>query len=183
MSGWIAAHCDPGEYGKLTLYRFATGLPIPGPELMEGNFTSTPEISNINRQFNNEQSEIVVGNLLVVPIGRSVMYAEPLFLRSKATGIEAAPRLFRVILATTDRIVVGDSYEDALAKLFVAQPESPGSAVATPGSPSTNQPDRKAIREALQLFEQADQALRNGNFSRYGELQKELRKRLEQLAK
>ncbi|AIE86861.1 UPF0182 family protein [Fimbriimonas ginsengisoli] len=184
MSGWIAAHCDPGQYGRLTLYRFATGIPIPGPELMEGNFTSTPEISNINRQFNNEQSEIVVGNLLVVPIGHSVMYAEPLYLRSKATGIMAAPRLFRVILALPDRIVVGDSYADALTKLFGTAEEPPvATGPGVPPSKGTTSVDRKAVQKALEMFEQADAALRKGDFAKYGEYQKELRKRLQELAK
>lgn len=177
MSGWIAAHCDPGQYGKLTLYRFATGDPIAGPELMEGNFTSTPEISNINRQFNNDQSIIVVGNLLVFPIGRSVMYAEPLYLRSRTTGIEAAPRLFRVILALNDKIVVGDSYSEALQKLF----EGGEAPATTSGTPTTG--GNSAAREALGLLKQADAALRNGDFARFGELQKTLRKRLEEMAK
>lgn len=187
MSGWIAAHCDPGQYGKLTMYRFTSGDPMPGPELMEANFVSTPEISNINRQYNNEQSEIVVGNLVVVPVGKSLMYAESLFLRSKATGIEAAPRLFRVILSVSDRIVVGENYADALQKLFGAGQPSPvtppasGGTTPTPRTQST--PAQAAARDALQTLQKADEALRKGDFAGYGELQKVLKKKLETLAK
>lgn len=181
MSGWMAAHCDPGKYGRLTLYRFTSGDPIAGPELMEGNFASTPEISNINRQYNNEQSEIVVGNLLVMPIGRSVMYAEPLFLRSKATGIQAAPRLFRVILGFNDRIVVGETYREALQKLFedAAPPES---TTSSPEGNVTPRPPTVRAKEALDLFDRADAALRKGDFAEYGRLQKELRKKIAALA-
>jgi len=184
MSGWIAAHCDPGEYGKLTMYRFTSGDPMPGPELMEGNFTSTPEISNINRQYNNEQSEIVVGNLVVVPIGHSLMYAESLFLRSKATGIEAAPRLFRVILGVSDRIVVGETYAEALEKLFGQPSEAPAPTPGTAITPKTTvSPDKAAIRDALDTLRKADEALRKGEFAAYGELQKAVKKKLEALAK
>jgi len=186
MSGWIAAHCDPGQYGKLTLFRFATGVPVAGPELMEGNFTSTPEISNINRQYNNEQSEIVVGNLLVIPIGQSVMYAESLYLRTKATGIEAAPRLVRVILALNDRIVVAQTYKEALEKLLGNAPPPPNP-VATgtkpPAAPAGIPADVKAAaKETLEVLDQADQALRNGDFAKYGQLQKSLKARLQQMA-
>lgn len=181
MSGWLAAHCDPGDYGRLTLYRFATGLPIAGPELMEGNFTATPEISNINRQFNNEQSEIVVGNLLVVPIGRSVMYAEPLYLRTKASGIQSVPRLFRVILAFNDRTVVGETYEEALSKLL-GTPTEPAPTTA-PSGPATGPIDRTTLRDLAKMFDQADAALRAGDFARYGELQKAARRRLGELAR
>jgi uncharacterized membrane protein (UPF0182 family) len=185
MSGWMAAHCDPGRYGMLTLYRFATGVPISGPELMEGNFTTTPEISNINRQYNNDQSEIVVGNLLVIPIGHSVMFAEPLYLRSKAAGIQAAPRLFRVILAFNDRIVVGATYAEALQKLFGSEtpatptPAAPGGPTK-PGGPAPAVPTPK---QALDLLNQAEAALRAGDFAKYGDLQKRLKTALESLAR
>jgi len=182
-AGWIAAHCDPDRYGKLTLYRFPQGSSLPGPGLIESNFTSTAEISNINRQFNNEQSEIRVGNLLVIPIGRSVMYAESLFLQSRTAGIQPVPRLFRVILALQDKVVVGETYQDALRRLF----ENSGNVADAPTAPGEPRPDirqptQAEAREALRLFEQADAALRQGDFARYGELQKQLKQRLTKLA-
>lgn len=184
MSGWLAAHCDPGRYGKLVLYRFATGVPISGPELMEGNFTSTPEISNINRQYNNDQSEIVVGNLLVIPVGHSVMYAEPLYLRSKATGIQAAPRLIRVILAVGDRIVVGESYEEALRKLFGTEGASAvPAAQSTIKSEGTQLSLKAQVAQAIDLYNRSQAALKAGDFAKYGLLQRGLKARLDQLGK
>jgi uncharacterized membrane protein (UPF0182 family) len=180
MIGWVAAHCDPETYGKLTLYRFTGGETVDGPGLMEGNFSATPEISNINRQYNNDQSEILLGNLIVVPVGKSVLYAESMFLRSRTSGIQAVPRLFRVILALNDKIVVGESVEDALQKLFAdAAPTPEGEPDAKPTTP-TGSPN---AREALRLFKEADAALRKGDFARYGELQRALRTRLEALVK
>lgn len=181
MSGWIAAHCDPETYGKLTLYRFTESQTVDGPGLMEGNFSSTPEISEINRQFNNDQSEILVGNLLVLPIGRSIVYSEALFLKSRTTGIQAVPRLFRVILAlNNDRIVVGKDLQDALNKLFEGQ-----SAPMMPDVPSEGtkvvDPMTQEARKALRALDEADAALRKGDFAKYGELQKKARRILEEI--
>lgn len=180
MIGWIAAHCDPDTYGKLTLYRFTGGETVDGPGLMEGNFSSTPEISNINRQYNNDQSRIILGNLIVVPVGKSVLYAESMFLQSSTAGIQAVPRLFRVILALNDRIVVGENVDDALRKLFAdSAPESEPS--TEPGS--TSKVETATAKDALRLFKEADSALRKGDFARYGELQKALRVKLEALVR
>lgn len=181
MIGWVAAHCDPDTYGKLTLYRFTGGETVDGPGLMEGNFSATPDISNINRQYNNDQSEILLGNLIVVPVGKSVLYAESMFLRSRTTGIQAVPRLFRVILALNDRIVVGETVEDALRKLFAN--DAPTTGDDPDAKPSTLPTTTPTAREALRLFKEADAALRKGDFARYGELQKALRQKLEALVK
>jgi uncharacterized membrane protein (UPF0182 family) len=177
MSGWIAAHCDPNSYGRLTMYRFVGATP-DGPELMESNFNSTPDISEINRQFNNDQSRVIPGNLLVMPIGQSVMYVEPLFLQSRTTGIQAAPRLSWVVLAFSDRIVVGRSYSEALKRLL--QTEAPAQNVQTPKPTVTEGPSPK---EALDLLRQAEEAMKRGDWASYGELQKQLKKTLEQLVK
>lgn len=177
MIGWVAAHCDPETYGKLTLYRFTGGETVDGPNLMEGNFSSTPEISNINRQYNNDQSRIILGNLIVVPVGKSVLYAESMFLQSSTAGIQAVPRLFRVILALNDRIVVGENVEDALRKLF-AESAPDSEPEVKPSAPET-----ATAKDALRLFKEADAALRKGDFSKYGELQRTLRQKLEALVR
>lgn len=189
MSGWLAASGDEPTRGQLTLYRFRGELP-PGPELMESKFNSDQEIANINRQFNNDQSEIVVGNSLVIPIGDSVMYAESLFLRSRTTGIQATPRLTKVILALRDKIVVRDTYQQAYEALFGANepvgstvPASDGgepAAGTTPASGGTTVP-RAEVSRALGILDQADAALRSGDFARYGQLQKQARDILRRL--
>jgi hypothetical protein len=173
MSAWLAGHCDPERLGQLTLYRFVGEFP-PGPELMENKFNGNAEIANINRQFNNEQSEIVVGNLLVMPLGRSVLYAESLFLRSRTSGLQATPRLTKVILSLDDRIVVRDTYQEALAALLgVSAALAPE---ARPGAPTprSDTPESQ-LDQVRQLLEQSDAALRAGDLAKFGELFKRLR--------
>jgi uncharacterized membrane protein (UPF0182 family) len=190
MSGWLTAQSDPGVYGQMTLYRFTGPLP-KGPELMEADFSSTPAISFINRQYNNEQSRVIVGNLLVIPIGKSVMYSESLFLVSQTSGIQSVPRLFRVILALNNKVVVGETYADALKQLFQNSPVAPVSNSEAPSPLSTNPklpPEGigtkqiESVKSALQLFDEANAALKDGDFAKYGQLQKQLRKILADLA-
>lgn len=181
MSGWLAAMCDPGQYGRLVLYKYTRGSLVPGPELMESQFNQNEQISNINKLLSNDQSQIKVGNLLVIPLGKSVMYVEPLFLQSRTTGLQSIPELRKVILGLKDKIVVADTYQEALNKLFGASSSAPTPPAGKPsvvGTPA----DVAKVREALGLLDQADEALRQGDFAKYGELQKQAREKLRQMA-
>ena len=184
MSGWIAARMGAQGTSDLKLFRFKGQLP-PGPELMESKFASSPDIANINRQFNNDQSEIVVGNSLVIPVGNSFVYAESLFLKSRTAGIQATPRLTKVILALADRIVVKDTYREALAALFSDDGISPAPDRSVPvpagGTPPPSLVSRKEIEAAADLLDKADAALKSGDFGQYGELQKRARAQLKEL--
>lgn len=188
MSGWLSAHCDPGVYGKLVLYKYQgqTLENIPGPEQMESRFNTDPKIAQVNLEFGaNRQSEIIVGNLLVIPIGKSVMYVEPLFLKSQTQGSKPLPELKKVILAFSDKIVVADTYQEALAELLGGKapaeqptPVKPGPQPSGGPAPS---PDLGVAREALGLLDEAEKALRTGDFARYGELQKQAKAKLQEL--
>jgi len=194
MAGWLAALCDPGSYGRVILYKYTRGSLVPGPELMESKFNQDETISNLNKQLSNEQSQIRVGNLLVIPIGRSVMYVEPLFLQSRTTGLQAIPELRKVILALNNKIVVGDNYRQALTKLFGdekgtrdlgatgnGQPVTGNQGQGTKGPATPGNVDSARVREALGLLDDADKALRNGDFAKYGELQKQAKAKLKAL--
>ncbi|HVL38610.1 MAG TPA: UPF0182 family protein, partial [Fimbriimonadaceae bacterium] len=192
LSGWLAARCDPENYGQLLLFRYPKDRVMAGPAQMEARFNQDKYIADINRQFTNEQSEIVPGNLLVVPIGQSILYVKPLFLKSRSSGIQPIPELKKVVLALNTRVVVGDTYEEALARLFDARAPAPDRrATGTPEqgpAPGAQEPrpgaavDREALRGALRLLDEAEQALRQGDFGRYGDLQRQARERLRELA-
>jgi len=186
MSGWLAAHCDPGTYGKLVLYQYPEGMNMPGPAQMESVFNQNETIANLNRQLNNDQSKIIPGNLLVVPIGNSVIYVEPLFLQSRSPGMPVSPELKKVILATKNGPVVGENYADALEKLFGA-----GTKLAKIEADATQKPAQKGaspatvpieeIRKARDLYKQAKEALKKGDLGSYGQLIDRLGTKLEEL--
>ncbi|HXH59869.1 MAG TPA: UPF0182 family protein [Fimbriimonadaceae bacterium] len=183
MIGWMAANCDPEDYGKGMLYQFPRDTQTQGPLQMESSFNADPIVADINRQFNNDQSSIVPGNLLVIPIGSSLLYVKPLFLESKSRPI---PELRKVILGLQNKVVVADTYDEALAEIFGAstpdvQQASPQQVPGTHAASSTNA--TAVALEALQLLDAADAALRAGDFTKYGELQKQAKEKLRSLAK
>jgi uncharacterized membrane protein (UPF0182 family) len=199
MSGWLAAHCDPQSYGQLRLYEYPRGTILLGPKQMEAKFNQNPAIANLNTLLKNAQSEVIVGNLLVMPIGNSVLYAEPMFLESSSPGIPALPELKKVVLAVGDQVVVGDTYADALKQLFgttagvtatptIAPPGPAAPLVNGKSTPVSTQPtnigvvSKADIAQALKLANDADAALRSGDFAKYGELQKQLKTKLQQLS-
>lgn len=189
MIGWMAAHCDSEDYGKVVLYRFPRDTQTQGPLQIEASFAADPIVADINRQFNNDQSSIVPGNLLVIPIGSSILYVKPLFLESKSRPI---PELRKVILGLQNRVVVGDSYEEALALLFGVRKTGAipdlnddnvqngrQTAPVVPSAPSSV--NMSVITEIGALLDRADAALRAGDFAKYGELQRQARERLKEL--
>jgi uncharacterized protein len=186
MSGWLAADCDPENYGRLTLYKFPRGSNMPGPAQMENSFNTDREIADINRQLNNEQSMIVPGNLLIVPIGQSVMYVKPLFLQSRTPGLGQIPELKKVIMAF-EQPVVADTYQMALQRLLGQAPPAPRpiGVVEQDDPPPLGEPEgveATELRRVVDLLRQADDALRAGDFARFGDLQRQARQRLEELA-
>src|SRR5262249_42318273 len=130
-------------------------------------------------------ASVVRGNLLVLPSGNSFLYVEPLFVQASQGRI---PELRRVILATQERVVMEDSFEKALTRLYnetlagtpPAQPSaspSPGpsaspttrpttSPSATGGTPSASV--SQLVKDASDQFDAAQTALRNGDFAEYG---------------
>lgn len=184
MSGWLAAHCDPGRYGELTLYNFAKGANVAGAEQMETTFAGDPKVNSAILQLEGGgQTEVVVGNMLVIPIGKSVMYAESLFPISRASGLQAMPRLKKVVLGLNGRIEIGDTYRDALDKLFgpAATPTVTGAVPTAPTPTPPTQRPPSGVREALDLLDKADKALRDGDFAAYGKLEKQAREKLRSL--
>lgn len=188
MSGWLAAHCDPDRYGELVLYNFAKGFNVAGAEQMETKFAADPKVNSARLQLQGGGTggtDVVIGNMLVIPIGSSVMYAESLFPKS-GTGLQAAPSLKKVVLGLNDRIEIGDTYQEALDKLFGPITDTSGTKPSQPNpGPNTvpTQPNGQPVnlvkvREALGLLDQADAALRSGDFAKFGELQKKAKEQL-----
>ena len=141
LIGWLAARSDGENYGKLQAFNFPKDRQLDGPEQVEARIDNDQDISAWFTLRCSEGSICIRGNLLVIPIGSSLLYAEPVYIQ--ATGVQF-PELKRVILATADRVVMEDSLGQALAALTgerslveVGQPTAPRSAEAPSGSTTT----------------------------------------------
>lgn len=123
LIAWLAARSDGEEYGKLLLYQFPKQVLIYGTEQIEALINQDPIISQQISLWNTQGSRALQGNLLVIPIERSLLYVEPLYLEAEQNSL---PTLVRVIVVYENRIVMAKTLEQALQAIFQQnQPKTP----------------------------------------------------------
>ena len=158
MIGWIFARCDGENYGQLVVYKLPKEKLIYGPMLIEQRINQDTDISREITLWDQRGSDVIRGNLLVIPIRNSFIYVEPLYLRASQHGM---PELKRVLAIHGDRLAMGEDLNDALNRVF-AKSDAPPSDAPLPE-------DLKALaRQAYRQFETAQKHLRAGAFSDYG---------------
>lgn len=115
LIAWLAARSDGEEYGKLLLYQFPKQQLVYGTEQIEARINQDPAISQQISLWNRQGSRVIQGNLLVIPIERSLLYVEPLYLEAEQNSL---PNLVRVIVAYGNRIVMAETLDQALQAIF-----------------------------------------------------------------
>jgi uncharacterized membrane protein (UPF0182 family) len=179
MLAWMAAMCDPENYGRIIEYKFPKEKLIYGPLQIESRIDQNSEISQLFTLWGQKGSSVIRGNLLVIPIKDSLIYVEPIYLRAEQSEI---PELKRVVVGYQDDIQIGETLEEALYNVFVGrvtQEQKKEEARAFAESPELN--IRNLIQKANRVFTDAQQLLREGDFAGYGESIEELKKVLSQL--
>jgi uncharacterized membrane protein (UPF0182 family) len=176
MIAWLAARCDPPDYGKLIVYEFPKEKLIYGPFQIEARINQNTDISQQISLWNQMGSRVIRGSLLVVPIENSILYVSPLYLRAESGQL---PELKRVIAGYGDRVVMEDTLPEALAALF-KDSVPPSALPATAQAPLTG-PASGAAREALAHYQRAIERLKAGDWSGFGSELDALRPLLEQL--
>jgi uncharacterized protein len=121
LVAWLAARSDGDNYGKLLLYTFPKQRLVFGPEQIEARINQDPTISSQISLWNRQGSRVLQGNLLIVPIEKSLLYVEPLYLEATQNQI---PTLVRVIVAYENRIVMAETLPEALNAIF-RSPQTP----------------------------------------------------------
>ncbi|NLW55180.1 MAG: UPF0182 family protein [Firmicutes bacterium] len=123
MISWLVARCDQPHYGELILYHLPKGTNTYGPMQIEARIGQHPEITEMISLWNQNQSRLIRGNLLVIPLENNFLYAEPFYIVSKQGEI---PEFKKIVLAYQERIAIGDSIAEALQQLKkgLAQPAS-----------------------------------------------------------
>jgi uncharacterized protein len=114
LVGWMAARNDGNSYGELVLFRFPTGRHVDGPNQIEARIDNDVVISEQFTLWGQVGSEVFRGILLVIPIGDSLLYAEPVFLRPETLDF---PELRRIILADTSQVVMHQSLDASIDAL------------------------------------------------------------------
>jgi len=166
LASWMVARNDGEHYGQLIVYRFPKQSLVYGPAQIVNRINQDPEISRQISLWDQHGSEVLRGNLLVIPIKESLIYVQALYLRSEGGGI---PELKRVIVAYQDQVVMEETLEAGLARLFsgAAAPAT----VAVEAAPAVQAGAGRAAdltRQAVQLYQSAVAAQRAGNWAQYG---------------
>lgn len=198
MISWVVARSDGAQYGKLLAYRLPKDKLIYGPMQIQSRIDQDPTISGQLTLWNQQGSQVLRGNMLVIPIGQSFLFVEPLYLQSQSSPL---PELKRVIVANGDRIAMAETLDQALNQVFAsapapapasasaAQPAAPSPAPAVPAAgpslqPLPNVPGQitALAADANQHYARAQDAWKAGDFVAYGQELAAVQRDLQQLA-
>jgi uncharacterized protein len=187
MIAFMAAKSDPEDYGELLTLRFPRQVTVLGPVQVDNLINQDVEISSLISLLSQRGSQVQFGSLVILPIEDSILYVQPLFVTAANIGI---PELKRVVLVLGERVVIAESFDQAVARLFgiaVGEPEEP--APPPDGGPGPTGPaappegDLQAlVQEAGRVYERAQAALADGDFETYGRLIERVGELLDQAA-
>ncbi len=182
MVDWVAARCDFPNYGRLINFTFPPGKLVKGTQQFESLVDQNPEISAQITLWNQAGSRVIRGNTLVIPVEESLLYVEPLYLEATNPAI---PQLRQVIVGFGDAIAMKPTLKEALEAIFGAgpqpQPEPEPGPQPQPG-PEPGADLAQLIQQANQAYDEAQAALRNGDWATYGAKMEQLSQILDQMA-
>ena len=179
--GWLAARCDGENYGKLLAYNFPKERLVYGPSQIENRIQQDTVITEQLALWGRGGSRVIRGNLLMIPLGKSNLYVEPIFLQAEAGGL---PELKRVIVAAGDQIAMKPTLNESLAVIFGAEAPPTEPEIVPPTEPEEPVVTdiAKLIEEAQQHYDRARQYLQAGDWAGYGRELDALKAVLDQLA-
>ncbi len=179
--GWLAARCDGDHYGKLLAYNFPKGEWVDGPSQIENRIGQDTIITEQLALWGRGGSRVIRGNLLLIPLGKSILYVEPVFLQAEAGGL---PELKRVIVVAGEQIIMQPTLMESIQAVFGAEatlpepvPEPPAPAdpaepekPVEPAEPETPLDGEIAnlVAEARQHYEKAQENIKAGDWAGFG---------------
>jgi hypothetical protein len=191
MIAWVAARMDGDRYGERIAFQFPTGTTTQGPVQIEGRIGADDAISEQITLWSNAGSQVVRGNLLVLPIGEdALLYVEPIFLQAQGAPF---PEFVRVIMTDQRRVAFAESVEEGIRQILgEAEPPppelpepspSPGESVEPSPSPGELPDDlEELVDEAQRLYDEAQAALAAGDLGTYQQRVDELGEVLDRIA-
>ncbi|MFN2499107.1 MAG: UPF0182 family protein [Pyrinomonadaceae bacterium] len=190
MIGWMAGRCDGENYGKLLIYNFPKSRLIDGPLQIEARIDQNAQLSSQFTLWNQQGSRVLRGHLLVIPIGRSLLYVEPVYLKAESSPM---PELRMVVLAIQDRLGYGQTFDEAMTNLFgetkpqveqkPGEPQEKTEEVTpkpvAPLAPAENV--QQLINKAVQEFEEYQRLTSQGKLGEAGQKLEQHKRTLEEL--
>ena len=183
MIGWMAGRSDGEHYGKLLVYNFPKSRLIDGPVQIEARIDQNAQLSSQFTLWNQQGSRVIRGHLLVIPIGHSLMFVEPVYLQAERSPM---PELRLVVLATQEKLGYGQSFGEAMNSLFgeaakAAAPQaSAGPSQPTP-SATPAQDLQQLVNRAIQEFEDYQRLTSQGKLGEAGQKLEQHKHTLEEI--
>ncbi len=188
LTAFLAVNANPGPgYGTLQLLQMPSDTTIPGPPQVQNNFESNPDVSRTLSLLRQGGSDVVLGNLLTIPVGGGLLYVEPVYVQASNSST-SYPLLQKVLVAFGDKIGFDNTLPLALAQVFgpsgaigaggtggTTSPPSTSTPTPSPGgTPTASSSLAKALADAQQAIKDASAALKAGDWAAYGAAQQRL---------
>jgi uncharacterized membrane protein (UPF0182 family) len=182
LSAFMVVNSDSGpDYGKITVLQLPRSTNVAGPSQVASNFEAKPEVANSLSLLRQGGSDVVLGNLLTLPVGGGLLYVQPVYVRATANSA-AYPLLQKVLVSFGDQIGFDNDLKGALDQVFGGN-SGPTSNVGGPGANTSSGTDAEnannaianALASAKQALADGQAALAKGDFTAYGRAQDRLK--------
>ena len=176
LSAFAAVNANAGpDYGKITVLQLPRSTNIAGPSQVASNFEAKPEVANALSLLRQGGSDVVLGNLLTLPVGNGLLYVQPVYVRATA-NTAAYPLLQKVLVSFGDVIGFDSSLKGALDQVFGGNSGTSASTTTSGGTTSNQSADlASALQSAKQAIADGQAALAKGDFAAYGRAQDRLK--------
>jgi uncharacterized membrane protein (UPF0182 family) len=190
MIGWMAGRSDGENFGKLLAYNFPESRLIDGPVQIDSRIDQNAELASQFTLWNQQGSRVIRGHLLVIPIGNSLLFVEPVYLQAERSPM---PELRLVVLATQEKLAYGRNFAEAMKNLFgeaapaeaapSPSPAEPGGAQQPSPSSAPTQDLQQLVNRAIQEFEDYQRLTSQGKLGEAGQKLEQHKRTLEEIRK
>ncbi|CAB4591922.1 unannotated protein [freshwater metagenome] len=175
LSAFAVVNSTPGpEYGKMTVLQLPRSTNIAGPSQIASNFEAKPEVANALSLLRQGGSDVVLGNLLTLPVGGGLLYVQPVYVRA-TSNTAAYPLLQKVLVSFGDVIGFDNSLKGALDQVFGGNSGTSNSGTTTTTTSDSSADLKAALAAAKQAIADGQSALAKGDFAAYGRAQDRLK--------
>jgi uncharacterized membrane protein (UPF0182 family) len=181
LSAFAVVNSDPGpDYGKISVLQLPRNTNIAGPSQVASNFEAKPEVANSLSLLRRGGSDVVLGNLLTLPVGGGLLYVQPVYVKA-TSNTSAYPLLQKVLVSFGDQIGYDDTLKGALDQVFGGNSGTNAGNTTTSGTTGTTSITSLAnsLASAKKAYADGLAALSKGDFAEYDKAQKRLKSALD----